>query len=63
MSPSKRASGKYKPQGLFSEFYGIIARQELDLKQETIKGTERAFPIQLFRERLSENCARDNPER
>ena len=26
MSPSKRAFEKYKPQGLFSEFYGILPR-------------------------------------
>ena len=24
MSPSKRAFEKYKPQGLFSEFYGVL---------------------------------------
>ena len=29
MSPSKRASEKYKPRGLFSEFYGICSKKQM----------------------------------
>ena len=35
ISPSKRAIGTYKPQGLFSEFYGI-SNQQIRLSLENV---------------------------
>ena len=43
-------SGFYSPKGLRMLFYSVVPDTE-------------SMCIQLFRERLSEKCARDNPER